>query len=752
MKRTITLMLLLLCSIADLCAQNGFVVSGRVTDHEQHAIAGAQLYFYQGEDMVAMIKSDKDGYYESKPLPAGQKYAVEASCLGYQSKTDSLIVRYNTIHNFVLEEVVQTLDSVTVYAQRGQQTTNGFVFHLSEKARKCGNPFVAMKEIPMLVTDPVMETVQLTSGEKMLILVDGMMANSGVSPIDPSRIKSIEINDVVSAKYQALGYQKVMDIKLKETDYYLYHQTAERIDLPDRYAFLYDVIEVGNQDVSVYASIFPTYTTSDCQSDYSMTSPWMSRSMTSESQGEDYSLEHEFMVKWRMTRNDHLTFSVQGRNTKSLNSTNSDGLYDGLPMAQYQHTKYHSHVNTLQAYYRHKFDKGGTLEATASYNDNRSDNDSRMNETIGSETGMNRVFYHALVRNSWLTVDYNHDLGNGTSLNAGSMTRYITDRTDNTTLGETLSFKHWSFDQRLYAGLQGMLGKKLVYYLSGGVVWNDMHYATYVKTYVNPYADMRLTWMVNDRWRLSLYYNYEIYSPNISILNPYNVSADTLVQTHGNPDIRQQKSHSVRFNANYYKGQLNFGFNGGAMFNHDAITPIYSLTDYGALLTSYGNRDGYWSCNIGGFLGYSGNNVRLSANASAFMEHYQTVGNKGGCSMGGQVQWWPANKVMLHAKMSYAGVTFGEYSKHVQYVPFLEWSVTYSFTNNMYLRFMLQNSFGNARDKDVIALDGYRSVNHQKVKNLSPMILFRWTIRKNENKKMRLDNNMLKTVESGVKL
>ncbi len=44
----------------------------------------------------------------------------------------------------------------------------------------------------------------------MLILVIGMRVNSGVSPIDPARIKSVEIIDVVSAIY-APGVKRVVN-------------------------------------------------------------------------------------------------------------------------------------------------------------------------------------------------------------------------------------------------------------------------------------------------------------------------------------------------------------------------------------------------------------------------------------------------------------------------------------------------------------------------------------------------------------
>lgn len=42
-------------------------------------------------------------------------------------------------------------------------------------------------------------------GKQLLVLVDGIKVNSGITTIDPKRIDYVEIKDVVNAKYEREG-------------------------------------------------------------------------------------------------------------------------------------------------------------------------------------------------------------------------------------------------------------------------------------------------------------------------------------------------------------------------------------------------------------------------------------------------------------------------------------------------------------------------------------------------------------------
>ena len=227
-KKVFVLICLLLLSV-NMYAQNA--VSGYVRDEGRKGIEGATVCLYRQDQLYAMSTTNAKGFYNLEGVETNS-YRVVACCLGYKDVEITITVTDACMQDFVLQEDSRVLDSVTVYGERMQRTTKGYVYYLSEKARKCGNPFVALEEIPLLVTDPAAETVKSADGQGLVILVDGMSVNSGISPIDPSRIKSVEINDILSAKYMRNGAKRILNIKTRDTAYYLYDQTAARVDVP----------------------------------------------------------------------------------------------------------------------------------------------------------------------------------------------------------------------------------------------------------------------------------------------------------------------------------------------------------------------------------------------------------------------------------------------------------------------------------------------------------------------------------------
>ena len=201
-------------------------VQGKVIDEKGVGIDGAQLYLYQNGELEAWTQSNAKGEYHMDKVPQG-KYQVVASSVGFSAKEDSVTVDQEVTLNFMLVTNSIMLDSVVVKGSNSRATSRGHIFYLSKKAKECGNPFVALQEIPLLYSDPVNQSVRSADGGSMVILIDGMRVNSGVSPIDPSRIKSVEIRDVVGAKYMRQGVKRILNIKLKETSLYTYEHQVE---------------------------------------------------------------------------------------------------------------------------------------------------------------------------------------------------------------------------------------------------------------------------------------------------------------------------------------------------------------------------------------------------------------------------------------------------------------------------------------------------------------------------------------------
>lgn len=308
------MLLLPLSSFAQYC------LLGQVTDETGTSIQGAQLCLYQDGELAGLAQSNAKGEYRIGDVPRGS-YQVVASCVGYSSDEDSVVIDRDANLNFILMTKSVELDSVVVMGSSSRATSKGHVFYLTKKAKECGNPFVALQEIPLLYSDPVNESVRSADGQSMLILVDGMRVNSGVSPIDPARIKSVEIIDVVSAKYMRQGVKRVVNIKLKDTSLYTYAQLSTRADYPAKSYFAMPTFEIGNSTVSLYGDASISTEHSRQENAYSLVTPGLTKHYAGETQSKGTDYDFSLMGKWRMTAKDylpHTSRAIQAKRTAAV--------------------------------------------------------------------------------------------------------------------------------------------------------------------------------------------------------------------------------------------------------------------------------------------------------------------------------------------------------------------------------------------------------------------------------------------------
>lgn len=181
----------------------------------------------QGDSLVWFGATDKNGHFSVDGLAKGE-YTVSISALFFKDMSARLVVGdtlRNVVYELTREEKNIQLDNVTVTADRSQivtRTANGQKFFLSDKARRLSNPFEALQEIPLLISDPAMSKVTMLNGKSPLVLIDGNRINSGISPINPSDIESVEVINVVPARYLQEGISGIVNIKLKRRRHPMY--------------------------------------------------------------------------------------------------------------------------------------------------------------------------------------------------------------------------------------------------------------------------------------------------------------------------------------------------------------------------------------------------------------------------------------------------------------------------------------------------------------------------------------------------
>lgn len=94
-----------------------------------------------------------------------------------------------------LTELVVEGDKSTIVTR----TANGEKFYLSKEAKESGNPYIALKEIPTIISNDATSTVTMLNGAAPKILIDGNWENSGINPINPKDIEYVEVIDAPSA-------------------------------------------------------------------------------------------------------------------------------------------------------------------------------------------------------------------------------------------------------------------------------------------------------------------------------------------------------------------------------------------------------------------------------------------------------------------------------------------------------------------------------------------------------------------------
>lgn len=213
-----------------------------------------------------MSQSDASGKFTFE-MDDGKPSTISATALGYEDMEVTFLPDTVTRPiSIMLPEasVSKDLSEVVVTADRShvvKRTANGQIFFLSDKAKKERNPFMALMEIPLLMTDPSLSTVKLLDGKQPLVLIDGNQVNSGISPILPEDIESVEVITSVPARYLQEGYSGIVNIRLKKNRRpYIWFGLRYDQDLPSvQMSGPSANFEVGNEKFSIYGTGIYSY-------------------------------------------------------------------------------------------------------------------------------------------------------------------------------------------------------------------------------------------------------------------------------------------------------------------------------------------------------------------------------------------------------------------------------------------------------------------------------------------------------------
>ncbi len=655
------------------------------------------------------------------------------------------------------------LDEVTVIVDKSElvtRTANGQIFYLSKEARKQRNPFKALQEIPMLISDPSNSTITTIDGNSPLILIDGNRVNTGISPIDPAEIQSVEIITNPSARYIKEGIKTIINIKLKRKENpYVWYELATRHDTPIDNGFGVGYFEIGNPKYSIYGRSSLEYTYhSDITSDTDRNDTDYTQSFREKNRTDSHAWLGEMLFKANPDKNNYFATHAYASVRLTKNYVSGTGEMTTSISSPYEftsHSRDKSIILTGSAYYKHTFSENNELEARAAYNFNRNRFSNQRNDTfydINDEIVSAYELFNNRRHTGTLTIDYQNSYSQYSMLSAGAHTSLQFDHIMHKSTPASL-FRHHQASQYIYAGWVNKFFGKIWFMGSGGIECIWMKADSYSRHYFRPRVSLGITWQINERNSINLDYQLTNDAPGVEQLNPFNTSTDILVIRKGNPRLRPQYMHFIPLSYTYNIGKLYIR----PYLYYKRINRMLSSTGYtdenGIFISTYENHGHFTQLYSVLNLSYRLKNGRIYAGGGWYGNYFHgQTAHSAFTSMAGFS--YTAGKFSFYGNMDYSNRSVANISVTRYRQPSsANLQINYNFTPDFYIGACLQHFTGEYNTITVTKTGNYTSVTHTYFTeyNLRPWVILRYTFRKNTNRKINLDK-VLNSEEKGIRL
>ena len=644
-----------------------------------------------------------------------------------------------------LNEVVVSGDKSTIVTR----TANGQRFYLSKEAKESGNPFLALKEIPVIVSNDATNMVTMLDSTTPKILIDGNWVNSGISPINPQDIESVEVIDAPDARFLKEGYKNVINIRLKKNrSPYVYFEAATRHEIPAREGFGVMYFEVGNKNVSLYGRTALNYTHDDkTTSEIKRETDVYKQAFGQTSVNNGHYWLGELILKWRITDKDYFAVMGYGKTERFKSAVAGDGNIETSMLSPYTYhsqNKDNGNVYTGSAYYRHTFCAGKDLEVRFAYNYNDNENSADRRDVYPDYIGINDFRYMSNRHSGSLSIDYS-----GGAFALGSKTSANFDEIDLVSSNYPV-FKHRRWNEFLYGSYYGKVGK-MQYMLSAGVDYVWLKAGDVDNSYIRPRGSLSSTYSINDNNSLQLSYSLNNTYPSEGLLNPYNTSTDSLVKEVGNPYLAPMMAHTVGLDYTFNKKGLYIG--PGIHFGRVTdVVEAYGYTENGIYTNSYRNY-GYNSIlKAGADISYRiGKWGRVYGGGYWYRDWYPGMSAKDAYSVnfGFDARY---KKLFFNVGVTYQNKSYTPTGQVRYNTPtYASAQVNYNIKKNLYVAVCVQSL--SAWSNTSIVNDGnFCSWNESKHTSAwHPWLLIRYSFRKNVKKKINL-GNVLGNEEQGISL
>jgi hypothetical protein len=687
-----------------------------------------------------------------------EKHVIKISSIGYE--TVYVPVNTSDVGTIVMNEITLMLDEVIVTAELSdlvKRTATGHIFYLSEQARNSGDPYRALREIPLLIVNEALRSVTMEDGSRPLVLVDGRIINSGITPIDPQDIESVEVIDVVSARYLRMGVKNILNIRLKKKrGTYKFFEAATRHDIPLRNSMGVTYFEVGNAKHSLYGRFSGNIThNDDSESEMWQKGTDYLKESIGKLRDNDKSGLGELLYKWSITNKDYLAAHIYGKGNGKKTETWGNGSLQANGLQNFDYSsinKNDAYILTTSLYYQHEFSKDKILETTLAYNKNSDNNNGERNETFLDDINQYLYEFKSDRSSASLNIDYSWTWNDVNSLNIGSATNFVNDRVDKVSENVPV-FRHKAWNEYLYASFGSKAGN-LLYMASAGLdgIWMKAGEAS--NRYIKPRLSVSGTYQFSKNNSTRMSYTLTNQSPSIGQLNPYNTSTDPLVITKGNPELLPEQTHSLKVSHTFNKKRFYVTPSASYNISTDIIEP-FGYNDNGVFVNTYKNVGSFKTLAIGSSIRYRFKEGRGNIYVGGYhhTDYFADMPSKQSFSLNGGI-WIYYKKWMFGGDINYRNYEYTPISRIKQLTPaYSQFQVNYNFTKDFYVAVALPYFIGKLSTETETQAGTYSSYHLRRMTSMSgrPWILLRYTIRKNEKSKIKLDN-VVRSKEEGISL
>ncbi len=222
----------MLCPLGILAQKSSVNVSGTIKDkvsNETLPFVNVVLKKSADSSFVSGTISNDNGLFTILDAKPGD-YLLEVTYIGYRKYSSPLFIGSNSefidLGSILLEEDVQQLNEVVVTAQQDAVTgtMDKKTFSVDDNVSQSGGSVLqAMNNLPGVTTQD--GQVQLRGNDQVVVLIDGKQTaitgfgnQNGLDNIPASAIEKIEIINNPSAKYDANGNAGIINIVLKKEE------------------------------------------------------------------------------------------------------------------------------------------------------------------------------------------------------------------------------------------------------------------------------------------------------------------------------------------------------------------------------------------------------------------------------------------------------------------------------------------------------------------------------------------------------